>query len=312
AAIAAGVDAVMSAHLLIPALDANFPATLSPRLTQELRETLKFDGLIVTDALVMGAIANRYGPNEAPVLAVEAGADVLLMPADPAGAIAAVCQAVEQGRLAPERIRASVERLWQAKQKLIAPPSPSAIAHHLAQPAAIATAAQILQASLQVHIPVRPCVDSPDSDRQLDRRNLILVDDTLSSDFLGGHTPAIAYPAALGYRLQLIDRHTPIAIDLDSPQRTLLQIFIRGNPFRGSAGLSHIAHDWVRSLVESNQLQALVLYGSPYVLEKLLPSLPPDVPYVFTYGQMPMAQAIALECLWDGNVPETWSAGVVG
>ncbi|MCA1991353.1 MAG: beta-glucosidase, partial [Coleofasciculus sp. S288] len=119
AAIAIGVDAVMSAHLLIPAWDEQLPATLSPQvLTELLRNKLGFEGLIVTDALVMGAIANRYGTNEAPVMAVEAGADILLMPVDPEGAIQAVCDAVAAGRLSQERIRASVERIWNAKQNV--------------------------------------------------------------------------------------------------------------------------------------------------------------------------------------------------
>jgi beta-glucosidase len=65
-AVRAGVDAVMSAHLLIPAWDSERPATLSYSiLTELLRGCMKFEGLIVTDALVMGAIANRYGANEA-------------------------------------------------------------------------------------------------------------------------------------------------------------------------------------------------------------------------------------------------------
>ncbi|HEY9837757.1 MAG TPA: glycoside hydrolase family 3 N-terminal domain-containing protein, partial [Vampirovibrionales bacterium] len=90
-AIREGVDAVMSAHLLIPAWDSERPATLSrPILTELLRDCLKFEGLIVTDALVMGAIANRYGANAAPVMAVEAGADIILMPANPEEAIQAV------------------------------------------------------------------------------------------------------------------------------------------------------------------------------------------------------------------------------
>ena len=60
AAIKAGVDSVMSAHLVITALDPEFPATLSPKiLTEELRHNLGFEGLISTDALVMGAIANK-------------------------------------------------------------------------------------------------------------------------------------------------------------------------------------------------------------------------------------------------------------
>ena len=118
-AIAADVDSIMSAHLLIPALDPMYPMTLSDRvLTKLLRQDLRFEGLIVTDALVMGAIANHYEPNEAAVLAIEAGADLLMMPADPPGAIAAICAAVEEGRIPADRIRGSVERVWRVKQKV--------------------------------------------------------------------------------------------------------------------------------------------------------------------------------------------------
>ncbi|MBD2076397.1 beta-glucosidase [Phormidium sp. FACHB-592] len=315
AAIAAGVDAVMSAHLQIPALDPDFPATLSHRiLTQALRQSLGFDGLIVTDALVMGAIANRYGANEAAVLAVEAGADVLLMPLDPEGAIQAVCEAVETGRIPAERIQASVERLWQAKQKVCGAvggdtshawetQTPTGVEAQtvvslLAQPQAQATVTNILQDSMRVHCPVDSRIDRPRWSQ--DRRNLIVVDDALACKVLGQQTPAIALPQSLGYKLQVIDRHTPaIALDADTKiwQPTLLQLFIRGNPFRGSAGLTQTATDWFHFLVESEQLLALVIYGSPYVLDQFLPTLAPEIPYVFTYGQMPQAQAIALELL---------------
>ncbi|MBD2122075.1 glycoside hydrolase family 3 N-terminal domain-containing protein [Trichocoleus sp. FACHB-262] len=312
-AIAAGVDAVMSAHLQIPAWDAQFPATLSHRiLTQELRRNLGFEGLIVTDALVMGAIANRYGVNEAPVLAVEAGADILLMPLDPAGAIKAVCEAVETGRITPERIQASVERIWRAKFKVCSPmpesadithawenlPPPPIQLEQLSTPEAIATVNGILQDSMQMHLPKESRLSQP-SEGQL--RNVVIVDDALACEFLGRYTPAIALPQNKGYHLQLVDSHTPaIAFEsqLTTPQPTLLQLFIRGNPFRGSAGLTQTAQDWFKFLLETNQLQALVIYGSPYAVEKFIPHLPADVPYVFTYGQMPAAQAIALDALF--------------
>ncbi|MBW4520757.1 MAG: beta-glucosidase [Scytolyngbya sp. HA4215-MV1] len=312
AAIAAGVDAVMSAHLLIPALDASHPATLSHRiLTGELREKLGFEGLIVTDALVMGAIADRYGTAEAAVLAVEAGADILLMPLEPEVAIQAVCQAVETGRIHAERIQASVERIWQAKARVCTtaiagdtshaweelPPTPIQL-EQLAQPAAIATVEQILQASMQVS----PMTLEPPPIQVLESStlsNVIVVDDALSCEFLAQHTPAIALPKRLGYQLQLIDRHTPPSLHASSLSPTLLQLFIRGNPFRGSAGLTQTAESWFHFLRETQQLQALVIYGSPYVLEKFLPELSADIPYVFTYGQMPAAQAIALQRLFS-------------
>jgi beta-glucosidase len=90
----------------------------------------------------------------------------------------------------------------------------------------------------------------------------------------------------------------PVAASL-----TLVQLFIRGNPFRGSAGLTPVAEEWVKQLLRINALQALVIYGSPYVLEQFLPALPPETPYVFSYGQMPQAQAIALEVLFSQRDP---------
>lgn len=288
----------MSAHLLIPSWDAEQPATLSKRiLTQQLRQGLGFEGLIVTDALVMGAIANRYGANVAPVLAVEAGADILLMPVDPEGAIQAVCEAVESGRISQSRIRASVERIRHAKLKVRSSrQEPRDLMLELAQPAAFTTVANILRSTQVVHgsLPLRSA--KPES---YPLRNLILVDNLLACDFLGQQSPAIALPSQLGYTTQLSDCHTPPSHP--TPPEillTLLQLFIRGNPFRGSAGVTHMAQNWFTKLLQTGNLQALVLYGSPYVLEQFLPMLPPEIPCVFSYGQMPVAQAISLESLF--------------
>ncbi len=325
AAIAAGVDAVMSAHLLIPAWDDQQPATLShPLLTELLRGFLGFEGLVVTDALVMGAIANRYGANEAPVLALEAGADILLMPVNPEEAIQAVCDAVAVGRISRERIQSSVERIWKAKSK-VSPKSQSReevqkgteytnshlihktqhSLYQLAQPDAFTTVAKILQDSQHIggSLPLPP--EANNGFRKL--RNLIVVDDALACDFLGRSTPAVTLPRQLGYELQLVDSHTPPTLEdgnLDGIVRpTLLQLFIRGNPFRGSAVLMPVAEAWFKKLLKTHELQALVIYGSPYVLKEFLPDLPPMMPYVFSYGQMPQAQAIALEVLFSSSAP---------
>jgi beta-glucosidase len=302
AAIAAGVDTVMSAHLLIPTWDAERPATLSPPiLTDLLREQMQFQGLIVTDALVMGAIANRYGANEAPVMAVEAGADILLMPADPVGAIQAVCAAVTSGRLTKKRIRASVERIWQAKGKVIPclnATEPTSYVDHLAQPAAFSTVTNILEASgcYGGNVPLSLDLESDTPPR----RNLIVVDDALDCRFLSPHTPAVALPRQFGYTLQVVDRNTP-ALAIADVQPTLLQLFIRGNPFRGSAGLSLIPQTLLKKLLETGELQALIVYGSPYVLEQFLSNLPSTTPYIYFYGQMPEAQARALKVLFKNR-----------
>ncbi len=119
-AVDAGVDAVMTAHVAVPAiLGDDVPATLSPYfLTGLLREEMEFDGLIFTDALRMGAISRGYGAGEAAVLALEAGSDVLLAPEDVVEAIDAVEVAVRTGRVARERIDRSVRRLLAAKARV--------------------------------------------------------------------------------------------------------------------------------------------------------------------------------------------------
>ena len=119
AAIRAGVTAVMTAHVAVPCVteERTEPATLSPAvMTGILRDSLGFRGLVVTDALTMGAIVQRYGPGESAVLAFLAGSDLLLMPSDPQAAIAAIVAAVDSGRITMDRLDASVRRLLQLKE----------------------------------------------------------------------------------------------------------------------------------------------------------------------------------------------------
>lgn len=121
AAIAAGVSTIMTEHITVPALesDASLPATFSFAITTKLlREQLGFDGLVTTDAMDMDAIAANFLPGEAAVRAVEAGADMVLMPPDPLVAFDALRRAVATRRLTEERIDASVTRILRAKARL--------------------------------------------------------------------------------------------------------------------------------------------------------------------------------------------------
>ena len=117
AGIAAGCDAIMISHVYINALDTQLPATLSPAVHQYLRESMGFDGVIVTDDLVMDAITKTYGAGEAAVLAVLAGND-LLCSTEYAVQYEAVLQAVKDGRIPMEQLNASVLRLLRWKQEL--------------------------------------------------------------------------------------------------------------------------------------------------------------------------------------------------
>jgi beta-N-acetylhexosaminidase len=119
-AIAAGVKVVMSAHIALPTIDPgeSRPGTVAPSvLTGILRDSLAFDGLVVTDALDMGGITSVYGA-DASLRAFLAGADLLLQPADPAAAITVMEAAVTRGEITMERLDRSLRRVLQAKHDL--------------------------------------------------------------------------------------------------------------------------------------------------------------------------------------------------
>ena len=121
AAIAGGVDAVMSSHIVLPALDPapGIPATLSrPILTGLLRDELKFDGLIFTDSMTMNAIATSFTPEKAAAMAVKAGADFVLHSPDNDAAFRGIKAAVEAGDIPIEQVNRSVERILKAKATL--------------------------------------------------------------------------------------------------------------------------------------------------------------------------------------------------
>lgn len=114
-AVDAGVAAVMSAHIMFPALDSTLPATLSPVLLQQLlRENLGFDGVVFSDALNMKAIADNYPPVTANLLALQAGVDMPVNIGPPASHLElaeGLALALREGRLAAEALRRSLARL---------------------------------------------------------------------------------------------------------------------------------------------------------------------------------------------------------
>lgn len=117
AAIAEGVDTIMTAHIVVPVLDdSGVPATLShPILTGLLREELGFEGVIVTDSLAMEGVRTMFGDDRVPVEAILAGADQMLMPPDLVVAIGGVRDAVANGEITEERLDESVRRILAQK-----------------------------------------------------------------------------------------------------------------------------------------------------------------------------------------------------
>jgi beta-glucosidase len=314
-AITSGVASLMTAHLLLPAIDPVRPATLSaPVLTQLLRHDLGFDGLVVTDALVMEAIAARHGPGEAAVLALEAGADLVLMPADPWKAMDAILAAVGEGRLSEACLRRSRDRRDRALARTWGDPDPQGrdpdrpLGPLTDGPAAedLALADELLCRGLEHQ--GGTVASLPEGQRGL---TLLRVDDQLGCPFLSPTAPALALPEGAGFHPWVLDRHSPLK---GSGERetgatpalppwtragwtegpVLLQVFVRGNPFRGSAAGQDPWADWIEELVGQGRLAGLVVYGSPYLWQSLRDRLPADLPAVWTSGQMPRAQELAL------------------
>ncbi|MGW5776202.1 glycoside hydrolase family 3 protein [Streptomyces sp. NPDC003863] len=120
AAIDAGIDSIMTAHIVVPALDpSEDPATLSrPILTGILREQLGYDGVVVTDSLGMEGVRTKYGDERVPVLALKAGVDQLLNPPRLDVAWNAVLAAVRAGELTEARLDESILRILRLKAKL--------------------------------------------------------------------------------------------------------------------------------------------------------------------------------------------------
>ena len=302
AAIAAGIDSVMTAHLLLPELDPEQPATLSKAvLTDLLRRKMGFNGLVVTDALVMEAISARHGAAEAAVLAFEAGADLILMPADADAAIDGLCAGFNSGRLPLERLEESRQRRAHALQSIpiSAPSGP------------IVTAAdQALEAELVRHsLTIRDAVVRADAGI-----NLVRVDSLLpAAAALSGWSPALRIPETQGFRSVVLhgeglspwscQPEAPLALEGLGNGPVMLQLFLRGNPFRAGRDAQEPWAAAIQQLVTLNRLAGVVIYGSPYLWESLQPILPSGCPAAYSAGQMQEAQRQVLTALFPTSSP---------
>ena len=124
AAIAADVASIMTAHILIPSLDEEFPGTLSAATVDGLlKKKLGYRGLVLSDDLEMKAISGRYGHSEATVQAIAAGCDAVLMcapaPAQQMAALEAIVYAVEKGRIPLKRVEDALARHLRVKERFL-------------------------------------------------------------------------------------------------------------------------------------------------------------------------------------------------
>lgn len=301
AAIAAGADAVMTAHVAVPALaPPNLPATLSPAiLSGLLRGELGFKGLVVTDALDMGGIANGFPAGDAAVRAIEAGADTLLMPADPDAAIRAVVAAVENGRLNRRRIEESVAKILAAKEKVGLDRkrfvNVEALGDVINSPEANDKAQQVAERAVTLvrnqgglvplAAPERACF-------------LVLAESRYSNE---GQTFSLEVRARLTHATVTTLEPSLSRADVDaalarlaSCETYVVAAFASVTAYHGSLGLSGELPHVMEALTASGKPLALVALGNPY----LLGSFPAVTAYLATFSNVAPSEAAAVKALW--------------
>lgn len=309
ATIDAGVAAVMSAHIALPAVAGDStPATLVPAIFQELlRDTLGFRGLAVTDAMDMRGVGAGY-PNEvSSVRAVQAGADILLMPADVGGAIRAVLAAVERGALTTARIDASVRRILELKVRTGALQRPLVdldslrevvgSAAHRATAQRIADGAVTLLRNTGAVLPLAPGTPTA------------IVTFAGESDVIAGRTFAGELRSRLGEgRIIRISPATSRA-RLDSllrpGERMVLATFVRTIEGEGRFAVGAHVAQWVDSVAWTRPV-AVVAFSNPYVLREFNRV----AGYVATFGrgdavERAAARAVAGALPFAGRAPIT-------
>ena len=277
-AIAAGVRVVMTAHVAMPGVvgDGAVPATLSPEiLTGILRDSLGFKGLVVTDALNMGALVNSYGAGESAVRAFLAGSDLLLMPTDPRAAIDAMVEAVESGRVSRARLDASLRRMLEVKARLglfrRRTVNLDSLAHIVGRRAHRDTALAVSARSLVL---VRDTLAMVDSLRAGPRRIAVVTYGDAGAPPVGG--TLIAELTRRGHRVssfRLTAASGPASYDsaaalVKTAPMALFATAIRVVAWRGAIGLPA---PLVRVIDDSNgdRPTMVVSFGTPYLLSQV-------------------------------------------
>ncbi len=302
-AIDVGVDAVMTAHVSVPGVlgPEAPPATLSPEfMTGLLRSEMGFEGVLFTDAMRMAAITDRYGAGEAAVLALEAGADVILAPADVPQAIVAVVDAVGAGRLSEDRLRRSVRKLLTLKARA------GLNEHRLVDFGAVTRVVGSAE-----HLALADTVATRAITLVRDDRRLLPIDaeggPSVLSVTYARPTAVVAgrtFDTELALRLgtvyaRRVQDDTPGAVFdtltafADSVDLVLLHAYVPPSAGAGSVGAPPALRDFVAGLPEEVPL-ALVSLGNPY----LLMDLPQVDAYLVAWGNHEVSQRGAIRALF--------------
>jgi beta-glucosidase-like glycosyl hydrolase/CubicO group peptidase (beta-lactamase class C family) len=304
-AIEAGVDSVMLGHIAVPSLDpSGAPATLSqPIATDLLRRDLGFEGIVVTDALEMQGVRAAW-TGEAAVRAVQAGADVILLPPQASVAIQAVARAVREGALTEARIDASVLRILEAKERLGLHRSrkvdPAGIRKAVGRPEDWSKALAVAKAGVTVVknegdlLPLR--AEEPLSVLHLVMSSDARVDPSVVQGIPEAELQSRRIPAETMWLGPEVADATAQRILERSAEFThvIASAFVRVGAFRGNADISEAHARLLSSLAGAGRKLVVVSFGSPYLLRQF-----PEVPaYVCSYGWAETSQRAAMGALF--------------
>lgn len=287
AAIDAGASMVMSAHIALPAVegDSSTPATLAPRImTGVLRDTLGFRGVTITDAMTMEGVGKGYGVAESSVLAVRAGADILLKPSDPTRAVDAVVAAVERGEISRERIEASARRVLELKARTGVAFQPivslDSLREVVGAPAHRAKAADIAQRSITL-------LRDKDGLIPLSARRTLLIQYMPETELRAGRVFSATWRAAdTSARVVKISSATTqpqldaLASAIGRAERVVLAAYVRRIEGEGRPAIPTSIANWMATLPTMNPRTVLVALGNPYLIRQV----PTVGSYMVTYS----------------------------
>jgi beta-N-acetylhexosaminidase len=307
AAIAAGSGSIMPGHLAVPAFepDAAIPATVSKNiLTGLIRDELKFKGLVVTDAMDMGGVTNLFPPGEAAVRAVEAGADVLLMPPVPDAAMSGLERAVKSGRLSQKRIDDSVRRILLAKSKLGLDKNRLTDIERLdksfGKPEFLTQAQNIADRGVTL---LRDTTHTVPLDATKPMR-VLLVSLSADADPYPGETiePEIRWRVdslkAMRADMQFVNVSTLKLPPPDSYDVAIAALFVRVADRKGNVAFPDEQRAFVNQMIAAGKPTVVIGFGSPYLITAF-----PDAPvWLAEFSTNDVSQRAAVRALF-GQVP---------
>jgi beta-N-acetylhexosaminidase len=337
ASIAAGVDAVMVGHLLVPALepDPNRVATISKNISSRLlRDELGFRGLVITDAMDMNGVTRIFGGNtpqsagRAAVEAIKAGADYILIPGDLDGAYNGVLAAVRRGEIPESRIDESVGRILRAKAALGLHKNRfvelSAVGARVSLPENVAAAEQIADAAITVvrenqRTRLLPLARASGGGSQYayhaapaaSNRLLVLI---FTDDARGENGRALMREIAArapDARVIIVDEAmaqllSPHVLEAaQNAERIVAAVYVTPSAGRtavsegGSPALDRAPAAVLASVVRAaNEKTVVVSLGTPY----LIAQYPSIQNYICTFSNAPVSEASAVKFLF-GEIP---------